>query len=226
MRRFVFALIVGLGGVATLVALGLWQVQRLAWKQEILAAIDAKVAAAPVPFDTIERPDRDRDLYRAVTMSGTTTGQEVLVLSGSEGAGPGFEVIAGFETERGRMILLDRGFVPETERDTPRPPVALTVTGNLHWPDETDSFTPPPDPKTGMWFARDVPGIAARLGTEPVLVVARQVTGDAQGVEPRPVDTSVIPNDHLGYAITWFTLALVWAGMTVLSLWRIRRRKS
>lgn len=74
-----------------------------------------------------------------------------------------------------------------------------------------------------LWFARDVPALAGALGTEPVMVVAREVAGEAQGVVPVPVDASAIPNDHRQYAITWFSLAVVWAGMTVFFLWRIRR---
>jgi hypothetical protein len=58
-----------------------------------------------------------------------------------------------------------------------------TITGTLHWPRETDGYTPPPDPVTGMWFARDVPAMAEALRTEPVLVVARSDTGD--GIERR-----------------------------------------
>jgi surfeit locus 1 family protein len=64
--------------------------------------------------------------------------------------------------------------------------------------------------------------MAAALGTEPVLIVARTDTGD--GITPLPVDTAGIPNNHLNYALTWFCLAAVWLGMTLLLLWRIRRR--
>ncbi len=66
--------------------------------------------------------------------------------------------------------------------------------------------------------------MAAALETEPVLLVAREVAGDAQGIVPVPVTTEGIPNNHREYAITWFSLAAVWAGMTLYLLWRIRRR--
>ena len=56
------------------------------------------------------------------------------------------------------------------------------------------------------------------------MVVAREVAGDAQGIAPVPVGTGTIPNDHLEYAVTWFSLAAVWAGMTGFLLWRIRQR--
>ena len=159
MRRLLFLLIVGLGGTAILVSLGLWQVRRLAWKEDILAAIEAKIGAEPVAFDSLAAPDPAADLYRPVTVSGRTTGKELLVLSGRKGEGAGFEVIAAFETTTGRRILIDRGFVPEAARDLPRPATALTVAGNLHWPSEADGYTPPPDSASGLWFARDVPAM-------------------------------------------------------------------
>jgi surfeit locus 1 family protein len=64
--------------------------------------------------------------------------------------------------------------------------------------------------------------MAEALGTEPLLVVAREVPGDA--VLLRPIDAAGVPNDHLEYAVTWFSLAAIWAGMTVALVWRIRRR--
>ncbi|MGB2894520.1 MAG: SURF1 family protein, partial [Albidovulum sp.] len=154
MRRLLFLLVVGAGGVAVLLSLGLWQVQRLHWKEGIIATIESRIAAEPVPFDTLAGPDPAADLYRPVTLAGHTTGEDALVLSGRKGEGAGYEVIAAFETEGGRRILLDRGFLSEAGRGMPRPPVALAVTGNLHWPDETDAFTPPPDAAAGLWFAR------------------------------------------------------------------------
>jgi surfeit locus 1 family protein len=223
MRRYLFPLILGLGGVAILVALGLWQLRRLEWKEAILADIAARITAAPVAFDSLAAPDPARDRYLPVTTQGRTTGKEIMVLSGKRGQGAGYEVIAAFETDGGQRILIDRGFVPEAAKDRPRPPVALTVTGNLDWPHEADSYTPPPDLDRGIWFARDVPAMAAALKTDPLMVVARSTKGDAQAVDPVPVDTSGFPNDHLNYAITWFSLAAVWAGMTAYLLWRIRR---
>ncbi len=226
MRRYLSALILGAGGIAILLSLGFWQVRRLAWKDGVITAIEAKIGAEPVALSSVTAPDPAYDLYRPVTVAGRTTGEEVLVLSGKKGQGAGFEVISVFETDDGIRILLDRGFVPEAARDTPRPPVALEVTGNLHWPNDADSYTPPPDTETGLWFARDVTAMSESVKTLPLLVVARKTAGDAQGIVPVAVDTSHIPNDHRQYAITWFSLAAVWAGMTAFLLWRIRQRKN
>lgn len=225
MRRYLFPLILGLGGIAILISLGLWQLRRLEWKETMLAEIAAKIAVAPVSLDGLATPDAATDMYRPVTITGRTTGPELLVLSGRKGEGAGYEVIAAYETATGRRILLDRGFIPEEAKATARPATALTGAGNLLWPNETDSYTPPPDAKTGLWFARDVAAMAKALGTEPVMVVLTTATGDAQGISPTPVDTSAVVNNHREYAITWFLLAAVWAGMTGFLLWRIRQRQ-
>ena len=223
MARFIFPLLLGVVGCAILISLGVWQVQRLEWKRAMLAEISAKIDGVPQDLPP-EGTDTEALKHEPVQIAGGTTGQEILVLSGQKGVGAGYRVIDAFETGDGRRILLDRGFLPEADKGQPRPPTALIVTGNLHWPRESDAYTPEPDPKTGLWFARDVPAMAKQLGTEPVMVVARRVEGDAQGISPEPVTISGIPNDHLGYAITWFLLAIVWAGMTIFLLWRIRRQ--
>jgi surfeit locus 1 family protein len=223
MHRFVFPLLLGIGGVAVLVWLGVWQMQRLAWKEGVLAGIEAQLTAEPVALPAPGAAGGDLN-YRSVAVTGATTGDEVLVLSGRKDVGAGYRVISGFRTDDGRLVMLDRGFIAEEARRTPRPAVPLEVTGNLIWPRDANSSTPPPDMKERLWFARDVATMAQALGTEPLLIVVRRQTGDAQGVDPEPVDTSGIPNDHFGYALTWFSLAVVWAGMIGLLLWRIRRR--
>ncbi|MCA3457139.1 MAG: SURF1 family protein [Rhodobacter sp.] len=219
-RRMILPLLFGLAGCAILIALGSWQMQRLAWKQAILAQISARLADTPVALPTM--PDPTVDKYLPVRVAGRFTGTGIDVLASLRGVGAGYRVIAAFQTDDGRRIMIDRGFLPEDQRDRPRKATVASILGTLHWPDETDSFTPPPDTARAIWFARDVPAMAAVLQTEPVLIVAREATGD--GITPLPVDTQGIPNNHLNYAVTWFSLAAVWAGMTGLLLWRIRRR--
>jgi len=160
-----------------------------------------------------------------VLVSGRTTGQEINMLSGMRDAGGGYQVISAFVTADGRRIMLDRGFVDQDHKHDPRPPVRRAVAGNLHWPDGKGSATPAPNLAENVWFARDVPAMAAQLGTEPVLVVAAELRGDTQGVQPIPVAVEGIPNNHLSYAVQWFLIAAVWAGMTVALIWRIRQRK-
>jgi surfeit locus 1 family protein len=218
-RRMIGPLLFGAFGIAVLVSLGVWQLQRLAWKETVLAQIDARIGAAPVSLPTT--PDVAVDRYLPVLVSGALTGEELDVLVSRKEIGAGYRVISVLETDTGRRVLVDRGFLVDDARGLPREVRALDVEGNLVWPDEVDGYTPAPDAKTGVWFARDIPAMAVALKAEPLLVVAKSETGD--GIEPMPVDSSAITNDHLNYAITWFSLALVWAGMTGLLLWRIRQ---
>ena len=219
-RRLIFPLLMGLVGVAILIGLGVWQVQRMYWKAGVLAQIAAMIVADPVALPAVQ--DAVTDRYRPVAVAGRYTGESIEVLSSRARIGPGVRIIAAFETTEGRRILIDRGFLAEDDRGAVRTVTEARVVGNLHWPLDADSYTPPPDPKTGLWFARDVPALAQALRTEPIFIVAREPTGDA--ITPMPIDTSTIPNDHWGYAITWFLLAAAWAGMTAYLVWRIRRR--
>jgi surfeit locus 1 family protein len=219
-RKTVFALALGLSGAAVLIWLGLWQVARLEWKRDIIANAGAMIAADPVQLAATLDPVADR--YRAVSVTGSFTGEEAHVLTSTREKGPGYLVIAAYVTSDGRRILIDRGFIPETEKATPRPVRAVDVTGNLNWPDDMTPSTPPYDADRAIWYGRDLPRIAALLQTEPVLIIARTDTGDR--VTSRPVTTAGFRNDHFEYAVTWFLLAAVWLGMTGFLLWRIRMR--
>lgn len=219
-RRILLPLIVGLLGTGVLLALGQWQVQRLAWKTGILNQIETRIAAAPVPVPL--SVDEARDKYLPVRASGTILPQEIAVLVSMKTRGPGYRIVSAFETDS-RRLLLDRGFVPLDHKKRARPAVQATVIGNLHWPDDKTSSTPEPDLKAQIWFARDIPAMARALNTEPVLIIARQTDENPPIALPIPVDTTHIPNDHLGYAVTWFSLAAVWATMTIYFLWRNRR---
>jgi surfeit locus 1 family protein len=221
MRRLMFLLIFGLTGAGILISLGVWQVQRLAWKERVLAEIESRIDAAPVALPRALSPADDR--YMPVEVSGSFQPDEVHVLVSIKRVGPGFRIIAPFETDDGRRILVDRGFVADEDKRNPRSLGSTIVRGNLHWPREIDSYTPDPDLNTNTWFARDVPQMAAHLGTEEVLVIAKSETDPS--VTPMPVDTAGIPNDHLQYAITWFSLAAIWTMMTALFLWRSRAPK-
>lgn len=222
MRRYLFPVISGIVGCAILLSLGFWQLRRLEWKEEMLADIQAQMTAVPRPLPVAYEPSMK---YEPVETGGRTTGEEILVLSGMRDQGGGYQVISALRTDDGRRILVDRGFIPQDARHRPRPPVDLRILGNLHWPDEKGSATPEPNLTEGIWFAREVPRMADMLGTEELLVVAARVEGDNQGIIPVPVSISGIPNRHLEYAGTWFMLAMVWAGMTVALIWRIRQRK-
>ncbi|MEX5729614.1 surfeit locus 1 family protein [Rhodovulum iodosum] len=218
-RRLIAPLLFGFAGAAILIWLGVWQLHRLEWKEGVLAEIDARIGAAPVALPAA--PSEAADKYLPVVAQGRLTGEEVFVLTSVKLRGPGHRLIAVFETG-GRRVLADLGFRRMDEGEAPLPRGSARIVGNLHWPDEVDGFTPPPE--GDLFFARDVAAMAAALSTEPVLIVAREVTPPVAGVSPMPVDSSGIPNDHREYAITWFSLAALWLGMTALLVWRIRRR--
>ena len=221
MRRYAFPVLMGLVGVTILINLGFWQLRRMEEKRVYLDEIEARISNVPIPLPAV--PEEGPHKFQAVFAEGRFTGEYLEVLAGQKGASPGVMVVEAFALADGRRIMVQRGFVEEDARDLPRPPHEAKVEGNLHWPDDTGSSTPPPDAKTGLWFARDVPAMAVKLGAEPTLIVASAPTGD--GIAPMPVDSSNVPNDHWGYAIQWFLLAATWAGMTGFLLWRIRTRK-
>jgi surfeit locus 1 family protein len=221
MRRYLFPVVMGVMGVTILMSLGFWQIRRMEEKRVYLDEIEARIGNAPIALPAV--PEEGPHKFQAVFAQGQFTGEALEVLAGQKGASPGVLVIEAFALPDGRRIMVQRGFIQDEARGTPRTVTDARVEGNLHWPQDTNAFTPPPDAKTGLWFARDVPAMARALQTEPTLIVAREPTGD--GIAPVPVDTSGIPNDHWGYAIQWFLLAATWAGMTVFLLWRIRTRK-
>ncbi|MBK5927485.1 SURF1 family protein [Rhodobaculum claviforme] len=221
-RAIAFAIFAVLG-LALLLGLGTWQVQRMTWKAGLLAQMEARIHADPAPLPDAIEPTRDQ--WLAVRATGRFTGEDRLVMASRKGVGPGWLVVAVFEVD-GRRLLVDRGFLADTARGTPRPATPAAITGNLHWPDEVDLFTPPPEPARGLWYARDVPALAAEMGTEPALIVLRTTSETAPAAEPTPLDTAQVPDNHLNYAITWFSLALIWVVMTMVLLWRMRQPKS
>lgn len=218
--RILGAAIFGLVGVAILLWMGVWQVDRLAWKNDLVARIEARLAAEPVAPP--EAPDPDRDALLRVTVTGRIGEQELHVLSSLKPLGVGYRIVSPMVLDDGRRVMVDLGFVPEAMKDpAERPPAGSgrpgeveTVTGLLRWPQETDSFTPEPDLGRNIWFARDVEAMAQALDTAPVLIV---VQAHERGEWPRPVPPGTdLPNRHLEYAITWFGLAVVWVVMTIL----------
>ena len=214
MRRILFAIVIGLGGAAILVSLGVWQVTRLAWKEDLLARIEATIADAPAPLT------RETERYAPVTVTGQFADGHLRILASRKQTGAVYRIIRPFQTDQG-ALLIDTGWILDDARVPEIPGDQITLVGNLDAPNEIDSFTPEPDLNANIWFARDVPAMAKALGTEPALIVLREAPQADLGATPWPVDTAGIPNDHLQYAITWFSLAAIWVGM---SLYFLRRK--
>ncbi|MEM6371935.1 MAG: SURF1 family protein [Pseudomonadota bacterium] len=221
MGRLWFLLTFGLIGTGILIGLGTWQVQRLAWKQEMLAGIEAEIGADPVPLASALAPTFRR--YAPVEVTGQFDTGHIRMLASRRTTGAVYRVIRPFVTDGGKRVLVDTGWHLQSRDTMAAPDVALSLIGNLDAPQEADGFTPPPDLVGNIWFARDVPAMAQALNTDPVMVVLRDAPEIDLGVTPWPVDTAGIPNDHLQYALTWFSLAVIWAGMTSYFLWRTRR---
>lgn len=223
MRRILFPLILGLSGVIVLCWLGFWQLERLGWKEGVLADINGRITAPPVAMP--DTPNAATDNYMAVTLTGTVTGPELHVLASGTAAGTGYRVIRAFEATDGRRILIDVGLLQLDDKSRPLTAQTGTLTGNLIWPDDVNDATPDPDLDKNIWFGRDVTTMSATLQTDPLMVVARSLTPADPRTTPLPVDTANIKNDHLSYAVTWFGLALVWAAMTIFLISRTLRTK-
>ena len=214
------AILLALAGFALLLGLGFWQLARLEWKEDLLARMDARLLEAPVPLPA--DPDPDADRFRAVRIEGRVAGPGVAVFGSWRGAGPGYRIVSPFRTDDGRTVLMDRGIAAAPEAAGRVPDERLAVEGNLDWPE--DGGDAPTDAQDAIWTTRAIRPLSDRLGTEPVLIVARATSDPYEGIRPVPMDTAGIPNNHLGYAVQWFGLALVWAGMAGYYVWRARRR--
>ena len=221
MRKIIFPILLGIAGCAVLIWLGVWQVQRLAWKEAILADIDNRLAQAPTPLDlTMTETD---DEYRRVSLSGTPTGEEHNVLTSGTAAGTGYRVISKVTLDDGTDVMVDQGLLPLETKDAPPPTDTIEVTGTILWPDDKHGSTPDPDLPKNIWFARNVPDMSGHLDTAPIMVIASETTPPDPRVTPLPVTTSNIKNDHFEYAVTWFLLAAVWAIMSLYLIYRTRQ---
>jgi surfeit locus 1 family protein len=222
-RKFLFPLLLGISGVAVLLALGFWQLDRLTWKETILADIETRILGAPIEIPAI--PNEATDEYTAVRMSGTPGNAELHVLTSGTAAGTGYRVIRAFDLTDGRRILIDLGLLPLDAKSDIAQLGPIDVVGNLIWPDDMNASTPVPDLPKNIWFGRDLSVMSAALGTLPIMVVVAQMTQTDPRTTLLPVDTSTIKNDHLSYAVTWFGLALVWAAMTLFLIFRVSKTK-
>ena len=229
---------VALIAFAILIALGTWQVRRLAWKEDLLARIDARMHAAPVPLPPeADWPRLDPQAYefQHVTATGVYEhDKEALIFRASgpsEGlAQPGYVVMTPLRLPSGAHVIVARGFVPEDRKDPATRQAGqgageVTVTGLLRAPEARNLFTPKDDPTKGLWFTRDPALIASHFGLERTAPFSIDADpGPTPGGWPRAGVTPVnIPNNHLSYALTWYGLAATLAAFCAYLLWRRRR---
>ena len=234
----------------TLIALGVWQVQRLGWKAELVERVEARLAEPPttLPF-TIHVADAF-DYVPARLEGAYRPGRQIVLTSRFHDRVPGARLIAGFETSFGQSVLVDRGWVPTLQPDPanwPLPDGMRRLDGVLRLGGRPSWFPPENDGPDGLWYWRDLPAMADTLGlADPLplmLVVERdqhlpapggttarhavggtaggptagtadvaEVSGTAgEASPPIPVATGVtvdLRNQHLNYALTWFSLAV------------------
>lgn len=221
-NKLIFPILLGVGGCAILLWLGFWQLNRLDWKEGILADINTRLVAEPKPLSLAV--SRAKDNYRGVIAVGQPTGEELHVLTSGTAAGTGFRVISKFKTQSGPEIMVDLGLLPIEGKDGTPLTEMTEISGNLIWPDDKNSSTPEPDLGANTWFARDVVDMSRHLNTLPIMIVARSSTAPDPRLTPLPVNTANIKNDHLNYAITWFLLAVVWAAMSFFLIRRTRQK--
>ena len=219
------ATVIALPAFLVLVALGAWQVQRLAWKTELIALIEARLAApaAPLPAGLLRPGDVSGFEFRRVTVAGTLLHDREIYLVATRRGKFGFHVITPLRRTGGGFVLVDRGWVPAEARDPPRRAAgqiggAVTIEGLVRAPEEPRWLTPDNDPAKNYWFWRDVPAMAAFAGVDaPPLIVEAGPAANPGGLPIGRAFRFDIPNDHLQYAIIWFLLAAALAVIYVLS---------
>ncbi len=229
--------IMSLAAVFILVNLGNWQIERLAWKEDLLALIAARQAASPVllneisNFSTLTKADYD---YQRVHVRGKFDHTQAQfwftqIINPPMGfpaqLGIGHHVITPLHLEDGRIVLVDRGFLP-MDATAEDPHGLITLGAILRWPAQRRYFDNADQPEKNLWYVRDVKKISAHIGIADTgfLLEARAMDGAAIPPFRFPLGGQTrfdFPNKHLGYALTWYGLAL--AAVIICGLWYRRK---
>lgn len=202
--------------------LGVWQVHRRAWKLDLIAAIDARIHAAPVdapgPADW-PGIDAAHDAYRRVRAHGVFLNDRETQVQAVSDLGAGYWVMTPLRTDRGFIILVNRGFVAQDLKDPATRPggrvdTPTEVTGLLRITEPHGGFLHSNDPADNRWYSRDVAAIAQYrhlADTAPYFIDADATQGNPSA----PVGGLTVidlPNNHLVYALTWFSMAALSLG--------------
>ena len=238
-RGIVGATLVAAAAFLILLGLGTWQLQRKTWKDGLIATLAAHLAETPTALPapaTWRDLAADADEFRRVKFSGMLMhDREALVYtSGSsfrpDVSGPGYWVMTPARLADGRVVMVDRGFVPEGRQDPATRAEGqiggtIEITGAMRWPEPRGTFTPADQPAQNLWFVRDPQAIAVAKGLSGVApFFVEQEAPPAPGGLPKagPVQPRV-PNNHLQYALTWYGLAAVL--LAVFAFWLRARRQ-
>jgi surfeit locus 1 family protein len=208
-------------GLAILLALGVWQVQRLAWKNALIAAVEVSMSAAPK-----EITDNSISEYGKVKLPGKYVGRERLVLLTSYGGAPAWTVVRPFKTTNGDIYIVECGkslnqqFMPlETTSE-------VTIEGIVHFYQGSGVFDVVHKAGQKEWYWWDNVGMRAALGAGEyklrIALLPKQAGTEGLFVDPPKAN---LRNNHLGYAITWFGLAAALLVMTGVFVMRIVRTR-
>lgn len=221
-RRPVVPLLLLAAAFLAFIALGIWQVERLAWKEALIARVEAGLAAPPAPISAI----RTVSEYRRVMATGTFDPQGAVLVTGTSTLGSGYWALAPLTTAEGQAVYVNRGFVPlGSKAEAVRamlPAGPVTVIGLLRLNEPTGTLLRANNPAEDRWYSRDIAAIAHRhaIIAEPGWFIDAQSETPRSAIAPVPGLTVVaFANHHLGYALTWFALALLSAGGGIV-LWR------
>lgn len=222
MRRRIASVGLALLAALLLVGLGGWQVQRLVWKRALIERVETRLAAAPVALPP--RPDWPRlaadGEYSRLRLSGRWLAGRPAFVQAVTAIGPGWWVMSALRTPEG-TIVVNRGFVPSDRRaEVPAATGHATVTGLLRRSEPQGAFLRRNDPGQDRWYSRDVTAIARARGWDDPAPFFIDAGASGGGGWPRGGMTVVrFPNNHLIYAITWFSLA----GLALWFAWRAAR---
>lgn len=237
-RRLLLPAIVVAAAFAVLVALGLWQLERKAWKENLIATLAERMAAKPSPLPArVEWPNLTpaADEFRRVRLRAQfAAAREARVYSGGAGLrddvkAPGYFTFAPARLGDGAIVVVNRGHVDNPNPDPSLKPIAVPETavdivGVLRWPERPGWFVTSYSERQDLWFARAHRAMAQRYAWGEVAPFYVEMESPAPpGGVPRPGRLTVkLRNDHLGYALTWFGLAA--ALLAVFGFWAARRR--
>jgi len=217
--------------------LGVWQLERLSWKRELIARVDARVHAAPTaPPGPAAWPliSASGDAYRRVRLAGVFENDKETLVQAVTEKGPGYWVMTPFRTDAGYVVLVNRGFTPPelsavTSREAGLISGHTLVTGLLRISEPHGGFLRANQPAAGRWYSRDVAAIAAARGVAPAApyFVDADATPSPGGWPLGGLTVIHFHNNHLSYALTWFSLAgmaALWGAWPLLQAARSRRR--
>jgi surfeit locus 1 family protein len=240
-RNIVTATVAALIGLAILISLGTWQLQRKAWKENLVATVTARIdrtpQALPPRAQWPQLTEAGTEYARVAFTATFLPGEAFVYTAGSplrtDVTGQGFWVFAPAQLSDGAVILVNRGFVPTERKDAAtrsqgRAGGPVEIVGNIRWPENRGLFAPADDTKANVFFTRDLKAMAAAQNwTVDAPFYVDQEGPVPPGGLPKPGRIDVkLPNRHLEYALTWYGLALALIG--VYGVWlagRLRRRR-